>query len=133
MNTPESKKLFHKRLLFVAGEYSLKELGKITETPPETVRRYMNGAVPSTAFVTKLCSGLGVSGAWLLLGTKPMMTEDLAHYTLKKAKPEQLMSALTELLIDMSERLERLERLEELNHTEEATISIPKNGISIAS
>ena len=121
MNTPKSKKLFRDRLILVAGELSFRELGKITETSPESVRRYMNGHTPSTVFVSKLCSGLGVSVGWLLLGNLPMMTLDVPHYIMKNANPEQLMAAVTAMLVDMAERLERLEKLEKLEKDEHLT------------
>lgn len=112
MNTPKLKKQFHDRLVLVAGDLSFRELSELTDTSPETVRRYMRGHVPSTVFVSTLCSSLGVSVEWLLQGSMPMMTRDVPLYTLKNAKPEQLVAVVSAFVVEMSERLARLEKAE---------------------
>jgi len=111
MDTSKTTNLFHDRLILAAGDLSFRQLGEITETHPETVRRYMNGHAPSTVFLSKLCLNLGISGEWLLSGQEPMMTRDVPLYTLKNAKPDQLMLAVSELLVDLADRLERTEKL----------------------
>ncbi len=111
MDTAKDTNLFHDRLLLAAGDLSFRQLGEITETHPETVRRYMNGHAPSTAFLSKLCLNLGISGEWLLAGKNPMKTRDIPLHTLQHASAEQLMLAISELLVDLSSRLTKNEEL----------------------
>ncbi len=42
----------------------------------------------------------------------PMMTRDVPLYTLKNAKPEQLVAVVSAFVVEMSERLARLEKAE---------------------
>jgi len=102
---------FHERLNAAAGGDSYRELGDLTETHPETVRRYMHGQAPSAAFITNLCHAKGISGQWLLSGQGPMRTEDLKTHALKNADPNELMGAVANILSQLIERVDRLERL----------------------
>lgn len=44
------------------------QLGAITGSHPETVRRFMRGQTPKPEFLAALCTELGVNGDWLLAG-----------------------------------------------------------------
>jgi len=106
-----ARSAFHERLNAAAGGASYRELGDLTQTHPETVRRYMHGQAPSAAFITNLCHAKGISGHWLLSGQGPMRTEDLKTHALKNADPNELMGAVANILSDLIERVDRLERL----------------------
>lgn len=102
---------FHERLNKAAGDASYRQLGKLTDTHPETVRRYMQGQAPSASFITNLCGALGISGQWLLSGQGPMHTKDLTTHALKSADPNELMGAVANILTQLIERMDRMERL----------------------
>jgi len=82
----------------------------MTETHPETVRRYMQGQAPSAAFMTNLCRNLGISGEWLLSGQGPMKVRDMRTHALKNADPNELMGAIANTLTQLIERVGRLDR-----------------------
>jgi transcriptional regulator with XRE-family HTH domain len=58
----------HDRLLQIAGHLTFAQLGGITGSHPETVRRFMRGQTPKPEFLTALCTELGINGDWLLAG-----------------------------------------------------------------
>jgi len=111
MHMTQSTNQFHDRLKIAMGDLTLRRLGEITDTHPETVRRYMNGHTPSTVFIANLCSNLGISGEWLLSGKDPMMAKDVPLHAIKNADPDQLMLAVSELVLNLVERVERTEQL----------------------
>lgn len=102
---------FHDRLQAAAGDHSYRQLGEMTDTHPETVRRYMQGQAPSAAFITNLCRANGISGEWLLSGRGPMRVKDIKSHALKHADPNELMGAVAHVLTQLIERVDRLERL----------------------
>lgn len=106
-----STSAFHERLNKAAGDNSYRQLGKITDTHPETVRRYMQGQAPSASFITNLCTALGISGQWLLSGQGPMHTKDLTTHALKSADPNELMGAVANILTMLIDRMDRMERM----------------------
>ena len=69
----------HDRLRSTAGRMSFRQIGSMTETHPETVRRYMQGQAPSVAFVVRFADAFGVRIEWLLAGRGPMRAEDTAE------------------------------------------------------
>ena len=109
-NTDSIPSAFHDRLNDAVGEMTYRQLGDLTDTHPETVRRYMQGAPPSAAFLTNLCQALGISGEWLLSGHGPMKVRDLHTHALKHADPNELMGAIANTLTHLIERVDRLER-----------------------
>lgn len=110
MNTHTNTSAFHDRLNQSVGEVSYRQLGELTDTHPETVRRYMQGQAPSAAFMTTLCQNLGISGEWLLSGKGPMKVKDMRSHALKTADPNELMGAIASTLTQLIERVDRLER-----------------------
>ncbi|MFK7760404.1 MAG: hypothetical protein AB8C13_10735 [Phycisphaerales bacterium] len=110
MNTFDTHSTFHDRLNLAVGETSYRQLGDVTNTHPETVRRYMQGQAPSAAFMTSLCQNLGISGEWLLSGKGPMKVRDMRSHALKTADPNELMGAIANTLTHLIERVDRLER-----------------------
>lgn len=58
----------HDRLLQIVGHLTFAQLGEITGSHPETVRRFMRGQTPKPEFLAALCTELGVNGDWLLAG-----------------------------------------------------------------
>ncbi len=101
---------FHGRLNEAAGDVSFRKLGRLTDTHPETVRRYMQGQAPSATFLTNLCKVLGISGEWLLTGRGPMKCTDMRSHALNQADPSELMTAVANTLTDLCDRVERLEK-----------------------
>lgn len=70
-NVPSVRKKtsnLHDRLLQVAGHLTFAQLGSITGSHPETVRRFMRGQTPKPEFLAALCTELGINGDWLLAG-----------------------------------------------------------------
>ena len=101
MSTIQSTPAFHDRLNLAVGDTSYRQLGTITETHPETVRRYMQGQAPSAAFMTNLCQNLGISGEWLLSGQGPMRVRDIRTHALKNADANELMGAIANTLTQL--------------------------------
>lgn len=108
---PMTSTAFHDRLQNAAGELSYRQLGDMTDTHPETVRRYMQGQAPSAAFITNLCHAKGISGQWLLSGQGPMRVKDLTTHALKGAAPDELMGAVANIISELIERMDRMERV----------------------
>ncbi len=101
---------FHARLNEAAGRVSYRKLGGLTNTHPETVRRYMQGQSPSAIFLTNMCRVLGISGEWLLTGRGPMKVSQIKSHALGQADPSELMTAVANTLTDLCDRMDRLER-----------------------
>lgn len=116
-NTTDSLSAFHDRLNLAVGDTSYRQLGAITDTHPETVRRYMQGQAPSAAFMTNLCRNLGISGEWLLSGQGPMRVRDMRTHALKNADANELMGAIANTLTQLIERVDRLERFVQVIET----------------
>lgn len=106
----ERRDRFQDRLNSAAGDISYRKLGKLTDTHPETVRRYMQGQAPSASFMTNLCRELGISGEWLLTGRGPMKRTDMRSHALRHADPSELLTAVANTLTDLCDRMDRLER-----------------------
>lgn len=99
----------HERLQAVAGQMTFRQLGELTQTHPETVRRYMQGQAPSVEFLAAICVHLGVSGEWILTGRGPMRATDMKAHALKQANAAELLNAMATTLERLHERVERLE------------------------
>ncbi|USO00304.1 MAG: helix-turn-helix transcriptional regulator [Phycisphaeraceae bacterium] len=100
----------HERLRVAAGERTYRELGKITGTHSESVRRYMQGQSPSVEFLTGLCSSLGINGDWLLTGSGPMQQSAIRDHALRDAGTPDLLRAMSDTVSILIERVDRLER-----------------------
>ena len=117
MSTLPTTSAFHDRLSLAVGETSYRQLGEMTDTHPETVRRYMQGQAPSAAFMTNLCRNLGISGEWLLSGQGPMKVRDMRTHVLKNADANELMGAIANTLTQLIERVDRLDRFVQMLET----------------
>lgn len=100
----------HDRLKTAIGKTTFRRLGDLTETHPETVRRYMQGQAPSATFLSKVCAAFGICGEWLLTGKGPMKVRDMRQHALKEADASELLGAIANNLNDLGERMDRLER-----------------------
>ena len=112
---PESE--LHQRLHAATGNRSYRHLSELTETNPETVRRYMQGQSPSVEFLSALCAALAINGEWLLTGKGPMRMADVRKSALQNAEASELLSAMArtiEMLIDRVDRLELLLQMLEI-------------------
>lgn len=101
----------HDRLRHAAGERTYRQLGKLTETHPESVRRYMQGQAPSVDFLTKFCQALEINASWLLTGNGPMGDKDVQPHALRSANTPDLLRALSDTVSVLISRIDRLERL----------------------
>lgn len=101
---------FHERLNEAAGKTSYRKLGKLTQTHPETVRRYMQGQTPSSTYVMAFCDALGVSGDWLLTGKGPKMRNEVRTHALKQADASELLNAIADTLAALTARVDTMER-----------------------
>ncbi len=99
----------HHRLRAAAADRSYRELGDLTSTHPETVRRYMQGAVPSIEFLSAFAGALGVSVEWLLTGAGAMRSKDLRPHVLREASVSELLNAMAQTIERLIMRVERLE------------------------
>lgn len=99
----------HTRLAAAVGKRTYRSLGDLTGTHPETVRRYMQGQAPSAEFLGALCKALGINGSWLLTGRGPMRQDDIRADALGQANASELLTAISNTLSTLIERVERLE------------------------
>ena len=107
----------HRRLHAAAGNRSFRHLAELTETNPETVRRYMQGQAPSVSFVSALCGALSINCEWLLTGRGTMRCADVRRAVLRDAEASELFGAMAitiETLIDRVDRLEVLVQMLEI-------------------
>lgn len=84
----------HERLSAAIGKTTFRRLGELTETHPETVRRYMQGQSPSAPFLAHVCAAFGICGEWLLTGKGPMKTTEMRSHALKEADASELLGAI---------------------------------------
>ncbi|MFK7883747.1 MAG: hypothetical protein AB8F26_06140 [Phycisphaerales bacterium] len=100
----------HQRLHDAIGKTTFRRLGDLTDTHPETVRRYMQGQSPSAPFLSKVCASFGICGEWLLTGKGPMKISEMRQHALREADASELLGAIAKNLSDLGERMDRLER-----------------------
>ncbi|CAG0956104.1 hypothetical protein PHYC_00473 [Phycisphaerales bacterium] len=119
------------RLRAAMGRRTNREIGEMTGTHPETVRRYLHGHPPRVEFLAAFCEGLQINGDWLLTGRGRM------HRTEIRPRPDrnstadaQLEAAFTaiERIIPRIERLEvALHRLEGRAEPRPRTNGVPSS------
>lgn len=107
----------HDRLNAAVGDRTYRHIGEMTQTHPETVRRYMQGQSPSVEFVAALATALGLSGDWLLTGRGPMKQEDARTNQLHESSAGELLGAVAGNLERLIERVERLEQYTQILET----------------
>ncbi|MBZ0170913.1 MAG: hypothetical protein K8E66_00895 [Phycisphaerales bacterium] len=100
----------HERLKVAAGECTYRQLGKMTGTHSESVRRYMQGQPPSVEFLTGLCATIGINDDWLLTGQGPMQQSEIRDHALRDAGTPDLLRAMSDTVSTLIERVDRLER-----------------------
>lgn len=100
----------HERLKTAAGERTYRQLGDLTGTNAESVRRYMQGQAPSVEFLARLCGALGVNGDWLLIGQGPMLQSEIRDHALRDAGTPDLLRATSDTVSHLIDRVDRLER-----------------------
>ncbi len=129
---------FHDRLAEAAGKTSYRKLGKMTETHPETVRRYMQGQTPSSSYIIAFCDALGIAGDWLLMGKGPKMRNQVRTHALKSADASELLNAIADTLTALTARVETMERFMQSLKTKLAPVlrahrdgSAPASGILV--
>ncbi|KAA0215375.1 MAG: XRE family transcriptional regulator [Leptolyngbya sp. PLA3] len=99
----------HERLTSVASGKTYRAIGDLTETHPETVRRYLQGQSPSVEFLAALCRALGINADWLLTGRGPTRVEDVRAAALREANPTELHAAMAGTISVLVDRVDRLE------------------------
>lgn len=99
----------HERLSSVASGKTYRALSDMTETHPETVRRYLQGQSPSVEFLAALCRALGINADWLLTGRGPVRVEEVRAHVLREANPTELHAAMASTISALVDRVDRLE------------------------
>lgn len=99
----------HERLRIAAGSRNYRQIGDLTNTNHETVRRYMLGHSPSAEFLAATCDALDINAQWLLVGSGPMKRGEIRTHALGEAKVSELLNAMSNTLERLMERVERLE------------------------
>jgi transcriptional regulator with XRE-family HTH domain len=100
----------HDRLAAAAASMTYRQVGEVTRTHPETVRRYMQGQSPSVEFLETLAHALGLSGEWLLTGRGPMKLDEARLHALRESNATDLLSAVASTMERLIERVDRLEQ-----------------------
>lgn len=99
----------HDRLLAAVGSRTYRQVGDLTNTHPETVRRYLQGQSPSVEFVAALSKALSLNADWILTGQGPMKRDQLKAHALATADTSELLTAMSETLERLIGRVERVE------------------------
>ncbi|MEQ9616470.1 MAG: hypothetical protein RLN60_00375 [Phycisphaerales bacterium] len=99
----------HERLNLMTGDDSFRIIGEKTQHNSETARRYMKGQSPSVDFIAAFCLAYDVNESWLLTGRGPTRASDVRRHQLSQANPSELLSALAEALVRLTERVDRIE------------------------
>lgn len=100
----------HDRLQVAIGDRTYKRVGDLTNTHPETVRRYLQGHAPSVDFVTRLAATLGLNMNWILTGRGPMRLTEMKPAALREANATDLLTHVALAIEQIEARLDRLER-----------------------
>lgn len=116
----------HDRLSTVASGQTYRALSQMTETHPETVRRYMQGQSPSVEFLAAVCSTLAINADWLLTGRGPQRADEVRTHALKHANPDELHRAIASTISTLVERVNRLETYCQTLETQMRAARAPK-------
>lgn len=100
----------HDRIQLAVGDRTYKRIGDLTNTHPETVRRYLQGHAPSVDFVTRLAATLGLNINWILTGRGPMRLAEMKPAALREANATDLLTHVALAIERIEARLDRLER-----------------------
>lgn len=125
----------HERMLIVVGDRTYRLVGELTDTHPETVRRYLQGQSPSVEFITALCGAFGINTEWLLRATGPKRCCDALGESLRVASSSQLLGVIGSTLDALGERIASLEaamdRLQGTGATGTSPASIETKGLRL--
>ncbi len=99
----------HERLRSVVAGQSYRQLGELTGSNAETIRRYVTGQAPSVEFLSAICDRFMINGEWLLTGRGPMRRQEIRKHALQEASAAELLNAMATTLERLTERVERLE------------------------
>lgn len=87
------------RILEVIGATPIREVARLCDVNPETLRRYLRSGSPAGLdFVVRFANVYGLSCEWLLCGRGPMLRCDLSKLSLQNASIKELLEALAEAL-----------------------------------
>lgn len=100
----------HDRLQAAVGDRTFKRIGTMTNTHPETVRRYLSGHAPSVDFVTRLAASQGLSINWILTGRGPMRLAEVKPAALREANATDLLTHVALAIERLESRVDRLDR-----------------------
>lgn len=100
----------HDRLQAAVGDRTFKRIGDLTNTHPETVRRYLSGHAPSVDFVSRLAATLGLNINWILTGRGPMRLAEVKPQALREANATDLLTHVALAIERLESRMDRLER-----------------------
>lgn len=98
------------RLLIAVGDRTNRRVGEMTNTHPETVRRYLSGHAPSVDFVSRLAHALGLNLNWILTGRGPMRVAEIKPRALKEANATDLLTHVALAIETIESKVDRLER-----------------------
>lgn len=98
------------RLQAAVGDRTFKRVGSLTNTHPETVRRYLSGHAPSVDFVTRLAASLGLNINWILTGRGPMRLVEVKPQALREANATDLLAHVALAIERLELRVDRLDR-----------------------
>lgn len=107
----------HDRLQAAVGDRTFRRVGQMTNTHPETVRRYLSGHAPSVDFVSRLSSSLGLNINWVLTGRGPMRQAEIKPHVLREANATDLLTHVALAIERLESRMERLERYTQVLET----------------
>ncbi len=99
----------HERLRIAAGNRTYRNIGEMTATHHETVRRYLTGQPPAVEWLSRFCAVMGVSTEWVIIGRGPMKRSDARAHALSEANVSELLAAMSKMLERLMERVDRLE------------------------
>lgn len=89
---------FAARLAMVLQSGSIRDHAERAGVSRESVRRYMRGETPNLAFLTSLCTSMGINAEWLLTGHGAMYEADIVSNELQQASLNELLFALSDRL-----------------------------------
>lgn len=99
----------HERLRIATGNRTYRNIGEMTGTHHETVRRYLTGQPPAVEWLSRFCAVMGVSTEWVVTGKGPMKRSDARAHALSEANVSELLAAMSKMLERLMERVDRLE------------------------
>lgn len=111
----------HQRLRLAVGRRTFRDLAALTDSHPETVRRYVLGQSPSAEFLQRIAEGLEINTEWLLQGRGPMRRNEIRQHALREANAHELLTAVADSLEKL---IDRVDRIEVFLHTLESRLRV---------